>query len=124
MKEKRSEITIIGIILLIVGAFMLFKNVRLYSFEFWRIGAVSTGAIIIALLVVDAVLMVAWYKPVMKHVFFILSGLLILSIILGTRLHFTGSLTDLILMLAPLVVGAGLCLRNILAAKKEHKNDK
>lgn len=125
MKEKRSEITMIGVILLIVGAFMFFKNVRLYSFDFWRFGAISTGAIIIALLIVDAVLMVAWYKPVMKYIFFALIGMLVLSIILGSRLHFTGSLVDLVLMLAPLTVGAGLCLKGYFGnGRNRNKDDK
>ncbi|MBQ1735351.1 MAG: hypothetical protein II038_10870 [Lachnospiraceae bacterium] len=121
MKEKHSELTIVGIILLLVGAFMFFKSVRLYSFDFWRFGAVSTGAIIIALLILDAVLMVACYKPIMKYVFIALLGMLVLSIILGSRLQFTGSLLDLFLMIAPLAVGTGLCLRGYIAA---HKNTK
>lgn len=119
MKEKRSEITIVGVILLLVGAFMFFKNVRLYSFDFWHFGAVSTGAIIIALLILDAVLMVVCYKPVMKYVFIALVAMLVLSIILGSRLHFTGSLLDMLLIITPLAVGAGLCLRGHIGAQKK-----
>lgn len=118
MKEKHSEVMIIGIILLLFGVFMFFKNVRLYSFDFYHIGTVSTGAIIIALLFIDAILMIAWYKPVMKYICFALIGMLVLSIILGTRLHFVGSLLDLILMLAPLAAGVGLCLKGFVDSKR------
>ena len=44
-------------------------------------------------------------------------AMLILSLILGTRLSFTGSVLDLFLMLAPAAAGAGLLLRAFL--KKE-----
>lgn len=118
MKEKHPEVTIIGAILLMFGIFMFFKNVRLYSFDFYHIGAISTGAIIIALLFIDAILMIACYKPIMKYACFLLVGLLVLSIILGTRLHFSGSLTDLILMLAPLAAGAGFCFKGFIDGKK------
>lgn len=118
MKEKHNEITIVGVILLLFGIFMFFKSVRLYSFDFFHIGVVSTGAIIIALLFVDAILMIAWYKPVMKYICFALIGMLVLSIILGTRLHFVGSLMDLILMLLPLAAGAGLCLKGYVDRKR------
>lgn len=118
MKEKHNEIMIVGVILLLFGIFMFFKSVRLYSFDFFHIGVVSTGAIIIAMLFVDAILMIAWYKPIMKYICFVLIGMLVLSIILGTRLHFVGSLMDLILMLLPLATGAGLCLKGYVDRKR------
>ena len=48
----------------------------------------------------------------------VLGGMLILSIILGTQLTFTGSLLDLFLMLVPAVAGLGLILRAALLKKK------
>ena len=44
--------------------------------------------------------------------------MLMLSIILGTQLHFHGTLLDMFLMLIPAAVGAGLLLR-ALTMKKE-----
>lgn len=43
---------------------------------------------------------------------------LILSVILGTSLVFTGSTLDLFLMLVPAAVGAGLLLRAFLIKKE------
>ena len=40
--------------------------------------------------------------------------MLVLSVILGTQLSFTGSVLDLFLMLVPAAVGAGLLLRAFL----------
>lgn len=47
----------------------------------------------------------------------ILICMLILSVILGTRLHYMGSVLDLFLMLIPAAVGAGLLLRGVFSQK-------
>ena len=49
----------------------------------------------------------------------VLIGLLILSIILGTHLVFTGSLLDLFLMLVPAAAGVGLVLRATLGKRED-----
>ena len=90
--SKRANLFLIGAILIVFGVVIFFKSVRLYSFGFYRIGPVSTGGILIALLV--------------------------LSVILGTQLSFIGSLLDLFLMLVPAAVGVGLVLRAAFLKKE------
>lgn len=117
MKERNIEY-IIGSILLAFGIFMLFKSIRIYSIDFYRFGSISTGAILIGLLFILGIIMVIWYKPFMKYIAFGIVLLIVASIILGTRLHFTGSLVDLLLMLVPIVVGSGLFIRGAIVGRK------
>lgn len=118
VSKKHSEYSLIAILLLIVGIVMFFKSVRLYSVEFYHIGAISTGAILITLLFVTMICMFVMYKPIMKYIAFGLVGMLVLSVILGSRLHFVGSLLDLLLMLLPLAAGSGLLIRQWAYNKK------
>ena len=97
---------------------MFFKSVRVYSWGFYRLGGqLSTGGIVIALLLLDIVLYVATESKLAKIMFPILVALLVLMLILGTHLTFVGSLLDLLLMLVPPAVGAGLLLRAFLGKK-------
>lgn len=109
--HKRDKLFLIGGVLLAVGVVMFFKSVRLSSFGFYRIGPVSTGGILIALVLLDVVLLIATRHKAAKIALPILTALLVLSVILGTHLSFIGSLLDLFLMLVPAAVGAGLVLR-------------
>ena len=71
---------------MVIGLFMLFKMVRVTSFGFYRIGRISTSAIILVLLV--------------------------LSLILGTELHFMYvTLVDILLVLIPMIVGTAILIR-------------
>ncbi len=114
---KREKLFLIGAVLIVVGVVMFFKSVRIYSFGFYRLGPVSTGGILIARGLLDVVLLIATGHKATKILLPILGAMLILSLILGTRLSFTGSVLDLFLMLAPAAAGAGLLLRAFL--KKE-----
>jgi len=117
--SKKATYTLIGLVLVAFGIVMFFKSVRIYSWGFYRLwNEVSTGGIVIALLLLDVVIYVATQNKVAKILFPILLALLILLLILGTRLTFVGSLLDLFLMLIPAAVGAGLLLRAALG-----KND-
>ncbi len=114
MKKKESLI-LIGAALVVFGVFMFFKSTRMYSFGFYRIGnTVSTGGILIALPLFDAVLLFATRHRAARILLPILIALIVLSIILGTHLTFIGSLLDLFLMLVPAAIGAGLLLRAFL----------
>ena len=116
--KQRDKLLLVGLALIGVGVFMFFKSTRVYSWGFYRLGGqVSTGGILIALVLLDVVLMVATRHKLTKILLPVLLGLLILSVILGTHLTFTGSVLDLFLMLVPAAVGAGLLLRVFL--KKE-----
>ena len=116
--KQRDKLILIGAALIGVGLFMFFKSVRGSSWGFYRIGGqVSTGGILIALILLDVVLLVATRHKAAKIALPILIIMLVLSVILGTRLVFTASVLDMFLMLVPAAVGAGLLLRAFL--KKE-----
>ena len=116
--EKKTTYTLIGLALVIFGVVMFFNTVRVYSWGFYRLwNDVSTGGIVIALLLADVILYVATESKIAKILLPILLGLLVLLLILGTHLIFTGSLLDLFLMLVPAAVGVGLLLRAFLGKK-------
>lgn len=118
MKQK-DRLILIGAILIGFGIVVFFKNVWASSWGFYRIGGrVSTGGILIALLLLDVVLLVATRHKATKIALPILIALLVLSVILGTHLVFTGSVLDMFLMLVPAAIGAGLLLR-AFTLKKE-----
>lgn len=119
MKQK-DKLVLVGLVLIGLGIAMFFKSVRAYSWGFYRLGgSVSTGGILIALLLVDVVLLVATRHKAAKLALPVLIVLLVLSVILGTHLSFTGSVLDLFLILVPAAVGAGLLLRAFLQKKED-----
>ena len=110
--KSRETLGLIGGILVAFGIFMFFKSTRIYSFGFYRIGnRLSTGGILIALILLDLVLLVATNHKVTKILLPVLIAMIVLSVILGTHLAYVGSVLDLFLMLAPAAIGAGLILR-------------
>ena len=118
--KRRDKLLLIGGALVLFGIIMFFKSTRIYSWDFYRIGnTVSTGGILIALTIADVVLLIATKHKAAKILLPILITLIVLSVILGTRLSFVGSLLDLFLILAPAAVGAGLMLRAFLMCNKE-----
>ncbi len=116
LKQKESQI-LLGAVLVGFGVFMFFKNTYISAWGFYHFGSVSTGGILITLILLDVILLFATRHKATKILLPILGAMLILSVILGTRLSFTGSVLDLFLMLAPAAAGAGLLLRAFL--KKE-----
>ena len=113
--RKKDKLILIGAVLIGFGLIMFFKSVQGSSWGFYRLGGqVSTGGILIALILLDVVLLVATRHKAAKIALPILILMLVLSVILGTRLVFSGSVLDLFLMLVPAAVGAGLLLRAFL----------
>lgn len=120
MLKQKEKLILIGTLLVGVGVFMFFKSTRIYSWGFYRLGgSVSTGGILIALILLDVVLLAATRHKAAKLLLPVLIGMLVLSVILGTRLSFTGSVLDLFLMLVPAAAGAGLLLRAFWKKKEE-----
>ena len=114
---KRS----IGWVLVIIGLFMLFKMVRVSSFGFYRIGRVSTSAIVLALLIISAIAVVVNRNKFTWGCLVISLMLLVTSLVLGTDLYLAyASLTDILLVFVPVVVGTGL----IIKAAFEKQNNK
>ena len=119
MLSNRERLILIGTVLIGFGIFIFFKSTDIYSFGFYRLwGRVSTGGILIALVLLDVILLVATRHKSTKILLPVLIAMLVLSILLGTQLHFHGTLLDMFLMLIPAAVGAGLLLR-ALTMKKE-----
>lgn len=112
--KKKDTLFLIGFILVAVGIVMFFKSTRVQSWGFYRFGSsVSTGGIVVALILLDLILYVATQSKVTKVMFPILIALLVLLLILGTRLSFHGTLLDMLLMLVPAAIGAGLLLKAV-----------
>lgn len=106
---------ILGLVLILIGLFMLFKEVRVTSFGFWRIGGVNTSAIILVLLLLSAIALVVKQNKITIGCLIASVCMLVLSLILGTHLHFAYmSLIDLLLVFIPIVIGLGLIIREIL----------
>ncbi len=112
----------VGWILVIIGLFMLFKMVRVSSFGFYRIGRVSTSAIVLVLLIISAIAVVVNKNKFTWGCLIMSLCLLVLSLVLGTELYFAyASLTDVLLVFVPVVVGAGLIIKSTI--EKHHKKD-
>ena len=103
---------IIGWVLVVIGLFMLFKMVRVTSFGFYRIGRMSTSAIILVLLVLSAIAVIVKKNKITFGCLIMSLVLLVLSLILGTELHFMYvTLVDILLVLIPTIVGTALLIR-------------
>ena len=119
MKQK-EKLLLIGVILIAVGVFMFFKSTRILPWGFYRLGYnISTGGILITLTIVDLILLIATKHKAAKIALPILIAMLVLSVVLGTQLYFTGTLLDLFLILVPAAVGAGLVLRALLMKQEK-----
>lgn len=116
--KTRDKFILIGVVLIVFGLFMFFKSTSASSWGFWRLGPVSTGGILIGLLLLDVVFLVATSAKVCKILIPVLAGMLVLSVILGTHILFRGSVLDLLLMLVPAAVGAGLVLKGVFTKKE------
>lgn len=117
--KNREKFILFGSILIVFGLFMFFQNTSVSSWGFWHIGPVSTGGILIALILLDVVFLAATSAKICKILIPVLAGLLVLSVILGTHIHFYGNVLDILLMLIPAAVGAGLVLKGAFTKKEE-----
>jgi len=114
MKKEK----IIGIVLILIGLFMLFKSARVHSFGFYRFGQISTAGIVLVLLVISGVAFVVKQNIITKICLIASVAALALSLILGTQISFMYmSLLDILLILIPIVVGLGLMVKSYLDKK-------
>ncbi len=110
MTKKR-----VGWVLVIIGLFMLFKMVRVSSFGFFRVGRMSTSAIVLVLLIISAIAVVVNKNKFTWGCFVLSLSLLVVALLLGTELYFAySSLTDILLVLVPVVIGAGLIIKGAI----------
>ena len=110
----------VGWVLVIIGLFMLFKMVRVSSFGFYRFGRISTSATVLVLLIISAIAVVVNKNRFTWGCFVMSLCLLVVALVLGTELYFVySSLTDILLVFVPVVVGAGLIIKS--AFEKHHK---
>lgn len=110
MTKKR-----VGWVLVIIGLFMLFKTVRVSSFGFYRIGRMSTSAIVLVLLIISAIAVVVNKNKFTWGCFVLSLSLLVVALLLGTEFYFAySSLTDILLVLVPVVIGAGLIIKGAI----------
>ena len=109
----------IGWVLVIIGLFMLFKMVRVSSFGFFRFRGINTSAIVLVLLILSAIAIVVNKNKFTFGCFVMSLALLVISLILGTELYFDySSLTDILLVFVPVVIGTGLILQSAFHKKK------
>lgn len=114
MTKKKGFEYAFGIILILVGLFMLFKNAYVTSFGFYSFGHVNTGAILIILLVLAVIFAVVRPSTWSKVLIGGLVAALALSLLLGMHIGFRYmTLSDVLLILAPLAAGVGLVLRGV-----------
>jgi hypothetical protein len=113
-----------GWILVIIGLFMLFKMVRVSSFGFYSIGGrVHTSAIVLVLLIVSGIAVVVNKNKFTWGCFVLSLAFLVVALILGTELYFAYStLTDVLLVLVPVVFGAGLIIKSAFEKHKKKEN--
>lgn len=113
----------VGWVLVIIGLFMLFKMVRVSSFGFYRIGRVSTSAIVLVLLIISAIAVVVNKNKFTWGCFVMSLCLLVVALVLGTELYFAySSLTDILLVFVPVVVGTGLIIKSAFEKRKKKEN--
>lgn len=116
MSRKKGFEYIFGIILILVGLFMLFKNTYVTTFGFYTFGRVNTGGILIVLLVLAVIYAVVRPSTLSRVLIGVVVAALVLSLLLGMHIGFRYmTLTDVLLILVPLAAGIGLVLRGILA---------
>lgn len=116
MSQKKGFEYIFGIILILAGLFMLFKNTYVSTFHFYTLGGINTGGILVVLLILAVIFAVVRPCTVSKVLIGVIVAALVLSLLLGMHIGFRHmSLSDVLLILAPLAAGAGLVLRAIFA---------
>ncbi len=110
----------VGWALVIIGLFMLFKMVRVSSFGFFRIGRINTAAIVLVLLILSAIAVVVERNRFTVGCLVTSLCFLVLALVLGTDLYFAySSLTDILLVLVPVIIGTGLIIKATIAGRKK-----
>ena len=113
MKQKGFSY-IFGILLIAVSLFMILKNTYVSSISFYRFGSVSTGAILIVLLILAVIFAVVKPSKLSAGLIGAVAAALVLTLILSIRMGFRHmSVLDVILMVVPLAIGIGLVLKGL-----------
>ena len=116
LEHKKGFEYIFGIILILVSLFMIFKNTYVSTINFYTIGRVNTGAILIILLILAVIFAVAKPSTLSKVLIGIILIAMVISLILGMHIGFRRmTVLDVILMVVPLAIGIGLVLKNLFA---------
>lgn len=114
MKQNKGFEYILGIVLIFISLFMIFKNTYVSSFRFFSFGRVNTGAILIVLLILAVIYAVARPSIISNIIIVVILILMVISLILEMHIVFKPvSVLDVLLMVVPLAVGIGLVLKNI-----------
>lgn len=115
MKHNRTFEYVFGIILIFVSLFMIFKNTYVSTLNFYSIGRVNTGAILVILLILSVVFAVVRPSRLSKILLVVILILMVVSRILEMHIGFRPvSVLDVILMVVPLGIGIGFVLKNLL----------
>ena len=115
MKPNKTFEYLFGIILIFISLFMIFKNTYVTTFNFYSIGRVNTGAILIILLILSVIFAVVKPSVFSKALIGVILILIVVSLILGMHIGFRQmTVLDVILMVVPLAIGIGLVLKNII----------
>ncbi len=93
--------------LIALGGFMFARETRIYSWSFYR-RASSVPAILVILLMASAILYIALRDKRIIYIMIALAAGLLVSLIMGMRMYFSGSLLNLALILLPICAGAGV----------------
>ncbi len=109
-----------GIGLLCIGGYLLLSNIRITSIGFYSVGRVSTGGILIVLLIVLIILAVMKTNWVTCGLVGLDVFLLIISVIMGTHFYMSGiNAFELVAMVIMFALGIGLVLKGLLGIRKK-----
>ena len=135
MKNQNLICRVIGAVMILVGVILFALSIKVnssygYGFRFVRWGNVNLGAVLIVLLVFEAVAYVALYniQPWMKVLKISMIGTaVVFGIVFIVSLNFyfeRMSLLQFIIYLGLIAIGAGLLIRGRLGDGKKDKENK
>ena len=135
MKNQNLICRVIGAVMILVGVVLFALSIKVnsgygYGFRFVRWGNVNLGAVLIVLLVFEAVAYVALYniQPWMKVLKISMIGTaVVFGIVFIVSLNFyfeRMSLLQFIIYLGLIAIGAGLLIRGRLGDGKKDKENK
>lgn len=116
MKKSENGLLelLLGIVLVALGIYILLENTIVYSFGFWRLRGIDTGAILIALLIISVICMVVKPNFVTKLFVGIFFAMLVASLILGMHFSLRGMTgMQALLIVGMIAVGIGFVIRAI-----------
>lgn len=116
MKNKLSLIG--GIVCLLTGIVALLMNVSISSWGFYRFGHISTGGILLVILLLSIIYTVIKRNKIGIVLIACSATLMILSLILGVHMYIRHmSVFSMILIIGLMAVGIGLIAKYFLGSK-------